>query len=90
MSLVMVAAKASSWVTTTPPRLGEMETLMFEAEPIDSVRLTVLVCCGVPESCTWKPSGVLLTETVGVPEMTPAVGLSDKPAGSVPLVKLQV
>ena len=56
------------------------------AGTIVRVRLTVLVCCGLPESFTWNDKGVLATLTVGVPVMAPVEAFSESPVGMVPLV----
>ena len=56
------------------------------AGAIVSVKLTDLVCAGLPESVALKVSGVLLTAADGVPVMAPVEALRLKPAGKVPLV----
>jgi hypothetical protein len=56
---------------------------------IVSVRFALCVSAGLPESVTFKVSGVLVTAAVGVPVIAP-VDPKDNPAGSVPLVSDQV
>ena len=60
------------------------------AGAIVNVRLAVFVCCGLPESFTWKVRAALFTALVGVPVMEPVEALSDRPAGSEPLMTDQV
>jgi len=55
-----------------------------------SDRATAWVCAGVPESVTEKLMDELLTAAVGVPEITPVVAASVKPAGKAPLVIRQL
>ena len=55
-----------------------------------SERVTLLACAGVDASLTWKVSFVPLGPPIGVPEMTPLLGVSDRPAGSGPWVSVQV
>jgi hypothetical protein len=54
-----------------------------------NLRLTLRVCTGLPASVTVKVSGVLAAAVVGVPEITPLVALSARPAGSAPVVRAQ-
>ena len=56
---------------------------------IVSVRFALCVSAGLPESVTFKVSGVLVTAAVGVPVIAP-VDPKDKPAGSVPLASDQL
>ncbi len=56
---------------------------------IVSVRLVLFVEAGVPESFTMNVSGVAFAAAVGVPVMAPVDALSDRPAGSAPLVSDQ-
>jgi hypothetical protein len=51
-----------------------------------SVRFAVLVCLGVPESCAWNVTALLVTAAVGVPVIAPVEAFRFKPAGSEPLV----
>jgi hypothetical protein len=49
-----------------------------------------LVCAGLPESVTVKVSAVALAVAVGVPAMAPVEAFRASPAGSVPLVRVQL
>ena len=90
-SFVTVAVKVVSvWPTVSPPLLGETDTLIVEAGPIVRVKFTLLVWTGLPESVALNVSGVLVTVAVGVPVIAPVEALRLKPAGKVPLVKVQV
>jgi hypothetical protein len=60
------------------------------AAAIVSESETDLLWTGLPESLTWKVSGVALTAAVGVPLMAPVAAFSDSPAGKVPLVNDQL
>ena len=51
------------------------------------VKLTLCVSAGMLESVTLKVSGVLVTPTVGVPEIAPEDEFSDNPTGSVPVLR---
>lgn len=87
---LVVAMRGIAWVTARPPRFGESETVMPPAERIVSDKLTVFDCCGFPESFTWNVSGVLVTETVGVPAIAPVAAFSCKFAGKLPPVRVQL
>ena len=78
------------YATLICPLGRELVVIVSVAGAIVNVRLTVFVCFGVPESCTWNVSGVLLTVAVGVPVIAPVEAFKLKPEGSVPLVIDQV
>ena len=81
-----VAVSVALYATPTCPFGREVVATVRVAGVIVSVTLSVFVCCGLPESCTWNVNGVLVTAVVGVPVMAPVEAFKDKPAGSVPLV----
>lgn len=54
------------------------------AGAIVSVRLAVLVCLGISESCTWNVSGVLVVTAEGLPVIAPVDEFKERPAGRVP------
>ena len=56
---------------------------------IVSVRLALFVEAGELESFTKNVSGIAVAAAVGVPLMTPVDALSNRPAGSAPLVSDQ-
>lgn len=55
-----------------------------------SVKLTDALCAGLLESVTLKVSGVAVAAPVGVPVIAPVLWLMDRPAGSVPAVRVQM
>jgi hypothetical protein len=57
---------------------------------IVSVRFTLLLCTGLPESFTVNVKAVAVTAAVGVPVIAPVAPFSERPAGSVPLVSVHV
>ena len=57
---------------------------------IVSVRSTLMSAAGVALSVTCNVRGVARLVTVGVPEIAPLAVLSERPAGSVPLVSAHV
>jgi uncharacterized protein YunC (DUF1805 family) len=59
-------------------------------KPIVNVRLTVVVCCGALESVTRNVKGVLATEVVGVPVMSPLNAFRLRPAGRAPEISVQL
>lgn len=60
-----------------------------EATAIVSVSCAVAVCAGPPESFTDTVSDAASVTLVGVPVMAPFAA-SERPAGSVPLVRVHV
>src|ERR1700726_3408657 len=84
---LVVAVTESPWVMVSPPRAGDMLTVMV-AGLMASVRLAAAV--SVLESATLKVE-LKLPVTVGVPVIAPVEAFSDKPPGRVlPLARLQV
>src|SRR5260370_38176328 len=73
---------------TTP--LASDAVVIVNCEPMVSVKFAVAFCTGEPTSVTLMPSGVELTETVGVPLITPEEGSRVRPVGSVPEVNCQL
>jgi hypothetical protein len=81
-----VVVSVALYATLICPLGKEVVVIVKVAGAIVSVRFTVFVCFGLPESCTWNVSGELLTAAVGVPVMAPVEAFNDSPAGRVPLV----
>ena len=81
----VVAAGDKACVIASAARLGETETVIPVATMV-RVKLTDLFWAGVPESVTWKVSGVPFTAAVGVPVIAPLEAFNARPTGSVPLV----
>ena len=76
--------------TKTLVVVGEILTEIGRGpDVIVSVRFALCVSAGLPESVTFKVSGVLVAAAVGMPVIAP-VDPKDKPMGSVPLVSDQV
>jgi hypothetical protein len=69
---------------------SDVVVMISVAGVIVRVRLTDLFWAGLPESATENVSGVALALAVGVPLIVPVDGVSDRPAGRVPLVRAQV
>src|SRR5438270_9769201 len=73
---MMASGKVGAVVTTSGAAMRILRTCVF-------------VCCGVPVSCTCTVKLVPVVAAVGAPLITPEE-LSVKPAGSDPLLRLQV
>src|SRR5712671_2606649 len=68
---------------------GRLAVVMTSGAAMRMLRVCVFVCCGVPVSCTCTTKLAPLVTAVGVPLITPEV-LSERPAGSVPELRLQL
>ena len=84
LSLV-VAEKGVVGVMVSPAACGEMATDIFAGLTF-KVRLTNLLCVGLPLSETVNVSGVPFAVADGVPAMAPVDEFREIPAGSVPEV----
>ena len=81
-----------AWCCTKhrPGRSGsDVVVIANVAGAMVNVRLTEMVCVGILESLTVKVSGVALAVAVAVPLIAPVAAFNVRPAGSVPLVRLQ-
>lgn len=85
-----VAANVCEYGVPTAPLLSEVVVMVSGGGAMVSVRLTLALCTGEPESVTLKVSGVALITELGVPLINPEDAVSDNPAGSVPAVNCQV
>jgi hypothetical protein len=87
-----VAARVAEYDVLTRPFGSEVVVIARGRREMEMVRVraTVFVDAGLLESVAMKVSGVLVTATVGVPEIVPEDEFSDSPAGRVPVVRNQV
>jgi hypothetical protein len=74
----------------TRPLGSEVVVIVRGTREMVRVRATVFVDAGLLESVTMNVSGVLVTTTVGVPEIVPADEFRDNPAGRAPELRDQV
>ena len=72
------------------PSGSEVVVIASGTTAMVSVRLAVAEPAGLEESVTEKVSGVALLVAVGTPLITPVAAVQLQPAGSVPLVSVQV
>lgn len=80
---LVVAESDKLCVTVSPARFSDSDT-ESAAELTVSVRFTEAFCTGLPESWTWKVSGVLLTTAPGTPVIAPVWAFKESPRGNVP------
>lgn len=85
-----VAASVPLYATPTCPLGREAVEIAKVVDAIVSVKLTLLDCMGLPESCTRNVTARLFAAAVGVPVIAPVDAFSCKPAGKVPLVVVQL
>ncbi len=62
---------------------------MLKPEVTVMLSAFVVLCCGLLESATWTVK-LVVPVPVGVPVMAPVEAFTDNPAGSDPIVTLQV